>query len=276
MTSLQKIIRYMAMALAIFIIVCIASSLLLSLNIFSDVLGLNKKQRNVTTSEIKSENKITKDFTSGQINNLKIELECANLTIKRGEKISVETDTSRIESKRNSTYLTIKEKDSMMFMKNNPKNVVVTIPDNIILDTIKIEAGVGTVEIDKLSAKNLTLDMGAGKANIKELQITQKAKIEGGAGSIVVGLGEINNLDLDMGIGSFKLTSKLGGDNKINAGVGRLELELIDGFDNYTIRATKGVGDITLGGKTIYDNTEQGNGETKIKINGGIGKIEIK
>ena len=73
----------MAMALAIFIIVCIASSLLLSLNIFSDVLGLNKKQRNVTTSEIKSENKITKDFTSGQINNLKIELECANLTIKR-------------------------------------------------------------------------------------------------------------------------------------------------------------------------------------------------
>ena len=163
-----------------------------------------------------------------------------------------------------------------LFRQNNPRRIIVTVPRNTILDTIKIEAGAGELKIEKIECKKLDLDIGAGRTTIQDLNVTQKAKIEGGAGKVEILSGEIANLDLDMGVGTFKLVSSLLGDSKVNAGVGKLEMILKNGFDKYTIKTNKGIGSITVDGKQVSDGATYGKGENNIKVEGGIGSITIK
>lgn len=279
MKSGQRIIKYLAVALAIFIIVSITSAILFSFNIFSDILGLtresNPKDKEITT-KTESSKMLEEKFDNTQIASVKIEIAYSNLTIIEGESFAVKTNNNYIESKQSNDKLIIKEKTSGVFRKENPSNVIVTLPKNTVLDTVKIEAGAGEIKAEKIITKNLELEIGAGKVTIQDLQVTHKAKIEGGAGSVNIEAGEISNLDLDMGVGSFKIDTILLGNNKIEAGVGKLEINLVNGLDNYTIRANKGIGSIKIGDKEAKNNVEYGKGETSIRIDGGLGNIEIK
>ena len=282
MTTIQRIIKYCAIACAIFIIVSIVSSILFGLNTFSEILGVTRQERkpetsnNITHSEVGKNEKVEKEFDNTQIAKLKIDVEYATLTIQQGDKFKVASNTSNIETKQTADQLAIREKNVNLFTTNSPRRIIVTVPRNTILDTIKIEAGAGEIHIEKLECKNMDLDIGAGKTTIQDLNVTQKAKIQGGAGKVEILSGEIANLDLDMGVGTFKLVSSLLGDNKINAGVGKLEIVLKNGIEKYTIKASKGIGSITVDGKEVADGAIYGKGENTIKVEGGIGNITIK
>ena len=281
MTTIQRIIKYCAIAFAIFIIISIVSSILFGLNTFSEILGFTRQERktepsNNIYSEVGRDEKVEKEFDNTQIAKLKIDIEYATLTIQQGEKFKVASNTSNVEAKQTDDELVIREKNVNLFRQNNPRRIIVTVPRNTILDTIKIEAGAGELKIEKIECKKLDLDIGAGRTTIQDLNVTQKAKIEGGAGKVEILSGEIANLDLDMGVGTFKLVSSLLGDSKVNAGVGKLEMILKNGFDKYTIKTNKGIGSITVDGKQVSDGATYGKGENNIKVEGGIGSITIK
>ena len=186
------------------------------------------------------------------------------------------SNTSNIEARQSEDELVIREKNVNLFRQNSPRRIIVTVPRNTVLDTIKIQSGAGELKIEKLECKKLDLDIGAGRTTIQDLNVTQKAKIEGGAGKVEILSGEIANLDLDMGVGMFKMVSSLLGDSKIDAGVGKLEVTLKNGIDKYTIKANKGIGSITIDGKEVSDGATYGKGENNIKVEGGIGSITIK
>lgn len=277
MKTTQRIIKYFAILLAILIIISIVSALLFGLNIFSGILGLTKENiSNKENSEILTSVETEKYFENRQINNMKIELYYANLIIEVGNNFHVQTNTNNIEYKQSNNQLVVKEKNANLFNSNNQRTITITIPVDTVLDTVSIEAGAGEIQIEKMATKNLDLEIGAGTVNITDLQVTQKAKIEGGAGRLEMLSGEIANLDLEMGIGDLMLATSLSGNNKIDAGIGKLELTLTDGLDNYVIRANKGIGSIKIDGNEINNNVEYGNGKTHLKINGGMGSIEVK
>lgn len=277
MKTTQRIIKYFAILLAILIIISIVSALLFGLNIFSGILGLTKENiSNKENSEILTSVETEKYFENRQINNMKIELYYANLIIEVGNNFHVQTNTNNIEYKQSNNQLVVREKNANLFNSNNQRTITITIPVDTVLDTVSIEAGAGEIQIEKMATKNLDLEIGAGTVNITDLQVTQKAKIEGGAGRLEMLSGEIANLDLEMGIGDLILATSLSGNNKIDAGIGKLELTLTDGLDNYVIRANKGIGSIKIDGNEINNNVEYGNGKTHLKINGGMGSIEVK
>lgn len=277
MKTTQRIIKYFAILLAILIIISIVSAILFGLNIFSGILGLTKENiSNKENSEILTSVETEKYFENRQINNMKIELYYANLIIEVGNNFHVQTNTNNIEYKQSNNQLVVKEKNANLFNSNNQRTITITIPVDTVLDTVSIEAGAGEIQIEKMATKNLDLEIGAGTVNITDLQVTQKAKIEGGAGRLEMLSGEIANLDLEMGIGDLMLATSLSGNNKIDAGIGKLELTLTDGLDNYVIRANKGIGSIKIDGNEINNNVEYGNGKTHLKINGGMGSIEVK
>ena len=282
MTTIQRIIKYCAIAFAIFIIISIVSSILFGLNTFSEILGFTRTEResetsnNIIHNEVGRDEKVEKEFDNTQIAKLKIDIEYATLTIQQGEKFRIASNTSDIEARQTEDELVIREKNVNLFRQNNPRKIIVTVPRNTILDTIKIEAGAGELKIEKLECKKLDLDIGAGKTTIQDVNVTQKAKIAGGAGKVEILSGEIANLDLDMGVGTFKLVSSLLGDSKVNAGVGKLEMILKNGLDKYTIKINKGIGSITVDGKEASDGATYGKGENNVKIEGGIGNITIK
>ena len=64
--------------------------------------------------------------------------------------------------------------------------------------------------------------------------------------------------------------------NDINGGIGEININFSDSKDNYKISAKKGIGDLRLDGSSINESESIGNGGTFVKVNGGIGEINIK
>lgn len=269
MKPVQKIIKYLAIAFAIFLVINIFSFILLGLHIFGDVLGLTKKEEIVEKSFVT-------DFENINIATLNISLDYSNLIIKNGNTLKTEINSNDITCNQNNNQLTVEQEKHNWFTRKSKSEVIIYIPTNMTFDKVFINSGAGKIEIESLNAKELFLEIGAGNVEIQNLSILDTAKIEGGAGAVSVLDGEINNLDLDIGVGKFEIKTKLLGENKINAGIGELDVSLKDKLENYTIEADKGLGNININGKNFPDDSKYGNGNTFVKIEGGIGSINIK
>ena len=110
MTNAQKIIKYLAIAFAIFLIVTIISTITATLFALSGILGLKKDIEKNINSEM-----VTTDFENTDISTLYIDIEFTNLTIKNGELLKIETDNSNIICNQDNKKLLIKEKNKMLF-----------------------------------------------------------------------------------------------------------------------------------------------------------------
>ena len=139
---------------------------------------------------------------------------------------------------------------------------------------VKISAGAGKIQVENINTENLDLELGAGETIINKLNVTNDCKIESGAGKVSILSGKIDDLNLDIGI--IEITSSITGNSKIDAGIGNLDLRIQDNKENYTIESDSGIGNIKIDGTKISDDSKYGNGKNIIKIDGGIGNIDIE
>lgn len=269
MTSGQKIIKYIAIAIAIFLIINIIGIIL---TIFAGLgIFFNVKEAITNTENFEE---VIDNYPIEEITNLDIEINYSKLEIKNGDTFKIECNNEKIYTEKKGNKIEIKEKNNW-FNKQETSNITIYIPENKIFERTEIEAGAGEINIDKLQTNNLTFSIGAGKVQINELEVFEKAEIEGGAGKADIISGELHNLDLEMGLGELNLTTKLIGNNVIEQGIGKLSINLTDNIENYKIRTSKGLGSITIDGNEVQDDNTYGNGENNIRIEGGMGAIEI-
>lgn len=269
MTTAQKIIKYLALSFAFFLIVTIISGILSALYALSGVLGLQKEDK-----KIKDEMNMI-NFENSEVATLDIDVAFTNLIIKKGDLLLAETNNENINCKQNNQNLQIKEKQHSLFSGNDKGDLVVYIPENIEFEKVRINAGAGKIQIENINTENLYLKLGAGETTIEKLKVKDDCKIESGAGKVSILSGNINDLNLDMGIGKVEISSMLTGSNKINAGIGSLELNILGNKKIYTIKADKGIGSIKMDGKEVADDVTYGDGKNTIKIDGGIGSINV-
>lgn len=269
MTSIQKVIKYLAIAFAIFLVITIISGILGGLYAFSAILGF--KQNN----EIKSSEMLGTAFENANIKVLDIDVNYTNLTIKRGDSLKVETNNKDIKCKQNNQKIEVKEKKHNWFFNNEKLDLIIYIPENLEFEKVEISNGAGRIEIETLKSKVLELELGAGETKIENLNVSGKCDIEGGAGKVDILSGAINNLDLDMGVGEINLSSMITGRSEIDAGIGNLNIDLQIDRENYTIRVDKGIGTVKVDGKSLSDGEVFGNGTNYIQVDGGIGNIRI-
>ncbi|MDD6276650.1 MAG: DUF4097 family beta strand repeat-containing protein [Clostridia bacterium] len=263
MTTVQKIIKYLAMAFAIYLVVMIFGGLLSALGLFTVFFG----GESVTdASEVYS--------VSQNISELKIEINAADFVIQSGDSFALTSNLKRLSVKENNGCLTVNEKFKLNVNYKNAK-LVLTVPDKTVFDKVEIKTGAGKLVIDSLTAKEIDLDLGAGEAVIGKLNASEKSSVNGGAGKITIGSGTIKNLDLDIGVGEIYLTGKLTGESEINCGVGGAEITLNGGRENYCIEADKGIGNITVDGTDVKDGAVVGIGSDTVEIDGGIGSANI-
>ena len=78
-----------------------------------------------------------------------------------------------------------------------------------------------------------------------------------------------------MGIGKTLITSIITGKTNLNTGIGGLTLNIIGNTSDYKFKVDKGIGNVTLNGKTLSDGSVVGNGDNYIYINSGIGEVKI-
>lgn len=262
MTDGQKVIKYLAIAFGIFLVVSIFSAIIFGFKVIYSIFS--------------GKNSISEDFhnleISETVENLQLDLAATNLIIKSGEEFKAETNNSDITVNEKDGKLVIKEKKRYFFLSSGKSELIIYIPE-VVYKNVAIENGAGKVEVETLRTDNLELDLGAGLVVLKDVIVSNETKIDGGAGEIKITDASFYNLDLDLGVGKFEFDGDILGKSDIDAGVGEVNLDLFS--DDYKIKVSKGVGTFKINDKAISDGENYGNGKNIIEIDGGVGSISI-
>lgn len=269
MTTLQKIIKYLALAFALFLIVSILGGILGAVGLLGsffsedEVLDEDAVLQNTTTYSV-----------NGEIHDLDIRINAAEVLIKEGTSFSVESNLKHLKVEEKGGLLTIEETKKFTGTYNGAV-LTVYVPAGTVFDEVDLVTGAGKLTVDALRSKTLSFELGAGDVCIDSLVAMEDADIEGGAGRITISSGALKDLDLDMGVGQLNLTSALTGDCQLDLGVGESNLTLVGSKEDYKLDLEKGIGNITVDGKNVSYYGSSGNGANQVEINGGIGAIHI-
>ena len=272
MSTGQQVIKVLAIIFAIFIIVNVVGGVIFGISLFAEITMIGEQRTDKIT---------TKEFSQiyeNKVDTIKVETAVSKLTIQKGTRLKVEGSNlpSKFTSKVSGTTLTVKEEGNKKWLNENvTSEIIITIPEGKTLTKLEIDSGVGTNHIQDLTVETLDLDCGVGTMQINNVTVLSKTKINGGAGRTVVEDCEFEKLDLDSGVGEMVISADLTGNSKIDSGVGRLSLNLLRSEKDYTIKTQSGLGRMTLNGKKCTDDGIYGSGNEEIKIDGGVGVIEI-
>lgn len=271
MTTTQKIIKYLAIAFALFLVI----------SIFSIIFGLSREIISSINND-KKESKLLEEYTtiSNNVNNIesfKIDISNDDIEIKEGEKFEVKTNDPDVKFYHENSIVKIKSDKTFSWHLSNSSRgtIIIYLPNEFNISELDLNLGAGKIDIDKIFVETLLMDLGAGTMTAKEINVYEKATINGGAGNINIYSGTINNLNLKLGAGNASIESDLTGSNTLTTGVGKLNLGLSRSKDNYKFDISKGLGNIILNDFDVSEDILIGDGETKIKISGAVGNIII-
>lgn len=264
MTTKQRVIKYLALAFAVFLIVSFA------LGIFEVLSSLLEMEVNkpVGTDYIYS-------YTiDDRVNELKISISAADLRIVRGDQFSVSTDNENVVCSENGSVFSLNDKEK--FNVSSEGAVVLEVPADKMFDKVTVDAGAGEITVETLCASELSMNFGAGDFYADELLVTSGTYIGCAAGEFTVKSGSLKNLEMDMAVGDVALYCSLKGKTEINCGIGDIDINLPESLAEYRIEVDKGICSASLNGKTMEDEREYGNGSSEIEIDGAVGDIIIK
>lgn len=268
MSTTQKIIKYCAIAFAVSLIVAIFSGIIqVAVIIGESIFGSSNK-----LDELKILEEVKDNFDYSKLD---IEIGATNITIKEGDNFKVETDNSKIKLTKNDKEINIKEKNNSIISIGTKTELIITIPKDYIFDSIEIEAGAGKFNIENLNAQKIDLDLGAGSVNIEKINAIKELSLEGGAGSITIKDANINSADIDLGVGKFTFTGIFTGNSQIESGVGETNINIKDSKENYKLLLEKGIGSIKVDNEKVENNSTIGEGTNTIRIEGGVGTINV-
>ncbi len=277
MTSLQKVIKYGAIAFGFYLVFVIISAIVFGISIIFGVsIGIDK-YKEISNTEYSV---VSFDERFSNVNNLEIELSVSRLKIRKGEEFRVEASNINNEfyCKMNDDTLKIKDKSSGLnwfnFSDEVVPEVVIYIPETQNLGKVDIEAGVNETYIEKLVADRIEIETGVGKFTIDDLK-ADFLKIYGGAGDAKIVNSKVNELNLHSGVGKFVINSEIIEEANIEAGVGQLIVNLKGNKDSYKVKTNTGLGALLVDGKKVEDNQIVGDGKSYIRVQAGVGEVKV-
>ena len=263
MTTAQKVIKYVAIAFAIFLVVGIIDTII---SIGSGITSFfdNTKLAKTETTELKEDSKT-----------LNIELAASSLEIKKGEKIKIEVTGDDITVEEKDNKINIEEKIQKWSFNRKASAVVLYLPDEYAFEEAVIKTGAGKLNVQNIKATKLSLSLGAGKATIDNV-VSEKTKIETGAGELVIKKGKLGDSKIEVGVGKLSITAEFIENAEIETGIGSNNIKLLPTENDYKIEFKKGIGNINYNGKSVANDSTIGEGSNFIKIEGGIGSINVE
>lgn len=275
MKTAQEVIKYVAISLAVLLMCGILMGIISAGFVVGYIFGDSEPNTSVEVGSL--EEIEVDDVVEQELSSLHIDLKAADVVIESGDEFKIEANEGLVELRRGEKALYIQEKDTHFWDHwSDHRQLKIVIPrDWESLETLRLNNRAGRARVQGVKVRNLELDSGAGKVEVWDITVSERAKVSSGAGFFQVRASEMRNLDLDMGVGKVELEAKLSGNNDIDAGVGKLDLRLLGDKDDYRIKVEKGLGSITLNGGKLADDDVRGDGETTVDIDGGVGAIDI-
>ena len=268
MNKAQKVLKYVAIAIAVCLTASIITGIVTAIGAIFGVSTLIDVANGVTETI-----DYTKEYTN--ISNLEIDVSAINLEIVSGGDIN--SNVLKVIGTEIPTDYKFEEQGNNLKIKgkkvSSNAKLVIYIPTNA--SNLDIDVGAGNIQIKDVSVHQLDLDTGATETNIQNITVMSKAEIDAGTGEIVIKNSDITNLDIDAGVGNLEYTGYLQGTSDIECGVGNIELNLEGTESMYKITAEKGIGEIKINGDKLSGTQIVGNGTNVVKLSGGIGNLSI-
>ncbi len=233
MTEIQKIIKYCALALAIFLIFIIVTTIA---NVGYNILEKTDLINDSNSKLLK--NNIVISNNESEIREIDIDIKSSNIILKTAENFKVETNNKDIKYSYEDGKVLIKQNNvnKWYLNKNNNSKLIFYIPNEISLEKINLNNNVGDVKIDFEKISNLNIDLDVGDIFVKSML--------GGKNIIKSNIGDINlelllkqedyKFEFDKDIGEVKLNN-----NKIKR-------DTITGDRNNNLKIKTNIGDIKI------------------------------
>lgn len=233
MTEMQKIIKYCALALAIFLILIIVTTIV---NVGYNILEKTDLINNSNSKLLK--NNIVISNNESEIREIDIDIKSSNIILKTAKNFKVETNNKDIKYSYEDGKVLIKQNNvnKWYLNKNNNSKLIFYIPSEISLEKININNNVGDVKIDFEKISNLNIDLDVGDIFVKSM-LSGKNIIKSNIGDINLELllkQEDYKFEFDKDIGEVKLNN-----NKIKR-------DTITGNSNNNLKIKTNIGDIKI------------------------------
>lgn len=272
MNRWQKVVKTIAIVLAVFLAVSILSGLLnlasLAMYVISPDDYKNTEKNEDGYFELDAE----------ESTNMEIELSSVSLSVKNGDSFRIYTNSDNIKfvQKTNGKIkITEKRPFTLFRVHSTDEHLIIELPEEFIFDTFCLQSGAGIIGIHTLAAKKLDLELGAGALSADKLFATEEADIDGGTGNITIKDGRLNKLDMDLGVGEVNLRAKLDNKCDIDFGVGNAKLLLLGEPEDYFIKTNKGVGSVTINDLPASKYSNPSKNGAPVYLDGGVGNITV-
>lgn len=266
MTDFQRIIKYIAMILAIFLIIMIFGGILSALSLFTYVFDKSSDSVHDLSSQ-----SFSRDYTE-----LDIEISAADFIIEEGDKFSIDSNHKYLKVEEKNNTLKIYDTKRLFSVNDESYTVILTVPKDTVFNEVSIETGAAKLSVDALTTYDLDLKLGAGLVTLTDVTVNTETDIEGGAGKLTIENCSMSNLSLDIGVGECELEAKLFGNSELNCGVGSANFTLVETDDvTYRVEVEKALGSVKVDGENLDKATTFGNGNSKVDINCGVGDVKI-
>ncbi len=154
----------------------------------------------------------------------------------------------------------------------------ITLGPEIRLQDVHLELGAGNVELSDLETLRFSLENGAGSVAGRNIT-AGSAALETAAGSVVLTAASFDSARIETGAGRLQFEGSLGDRSSVSTGMGSVEMKLSGGADRYFIRFERGLGSVSIDGKSWNGagNGTAGDSSAPATVNlkTGLGSIRI-
>jgi len=283
MSSAQKIIKWSAIGLAGFlaisIIGAIASTFVWIVGAF--IPGNTSSKHNEDAVVIKEQ----EEHSYSGIDNLKLSCGVFKVAINtdnsvEGVKVITQNCKNQVKIRKEGNTLVLEEtsfniQNILGGKKSYKGKVNIYLPANKEFDKVEIEAGVGSLNLDRIQCKTFDVECGVGSLDCNNVK-AQKADIEGGVGELNIKNIEFTDAEVEGGIGKVALSGKILGNGKMSAGMGNLDIDLNNRREDFNIKVETGLGTIRIDGDKFGEGDwNSTNASQQLTVEGGVGEVNV-
>ncbi len=280
MNGVQKVIKYCAMAFAVFLSVIILGS------IIAVVGGVATGLSGTNVFDEKERINLAETYTPEEVTSLGITsvlVDCnAEITVEQGEVLSIEatnvTDEYEIRCA-GGKFSIVQETPNINFNWiwfddiTVKETVVVTIPADFCPEQVKINSGSGRVALEQIETDELIIDSGSGRVMVDMVQ-AQKLYVDSGSGSVSLANANALNTELYTGSGSVSVEASDLGKLNLNSGSGSVRMERVAARN---ANVDTGSGSVVVAGVlTGTCEFETGSGALTLRLDGSEEDYKVK
>lgn len=230
-------------------------------------------------------------FMPETIKNFEIRVAIANVQIKRSEDALIQVEAKNLQDmdytcevwgQKLVVLYGVEGKKHLINFNWKEAQIVLYFPKGKTFEHITLEIGAGNMNMKEIPilCNDMEAEIGAGKWRATRLTVSDRLNLQIGAGEVKMKAATVGTLNLECGVGACIYKGCVAKDIKVDCGVGSCKFQLDNKESDFNYEVSCALGNVRinkssircLGSKKIYSD-RKANGTVMLKC--GLGNIEL-